>query len=318
MPARRRNRGGKWNAFFLLWVLLIAIALLLAGKWFVGLVMGFASDVVDEVEEVVVIPDPEPVTPPLSYEGFDAGRIIEDQQFFDVDAYTLDQISSFIAKWNAGCRTGLDGTECLADYVEETPSFEPDEYCEGGFQGGPGDTAADIIWKAARGCGINPQVLLTTLQKEQGLITASGFRLNESRYAIAMGYACPDHTNCDPQYFGFATQVYYAARQFRVYEHNPDQYMVDAERTDFIPYAPGDCDGADVFVENQATANLYNYTPYQPNEAALAGSEGPCSSFGNLNFYAYFNAWFGDEGVAQRSAGLDVAQSGASEEGEPG
>ncbi len=311
-PQRRRSRPGKWNAFFLLWVLVIAIALLLAGKWAVGFVMSLASNE-EEVEEEVVVPlDPEPFTPPLSFDGFNPSRIIEDEQFFDADAYSLDQISAFIAKWNKGCRTGRDDTVCLAEYVEQTPSFEPDQYCEGGFQGETNDTAANIIWKAAQGCGINPQVLLTTLQKEQGLITASGYRLNESRYAIAMGYACPDHANCDPQYFGFATQVYYAARQFRVYEQNPDQYMVDADRTDFIPYAPGDCGGSEVFVENQATANLYNYTPYQPNEAALAGSEGPCSSFGNLNFYAYFNAWFRDEGVAARSAGMSAPQSGQS------
>lgn len=302
-----RHRGGRWNAFFLLFVLVTVVIVFLAARWAVGLVID-AFSVGDkgaetEVERTPVVLDPEPVTPPLSFEGFDAGRIIEDEQFFNTDAYTLDQTAGFIAKWNEGCRTGVDGTVCLADYVENSPSFEADSYCPGGFEGAAGDTAASIIWKAAQGCGINPQVLLTTLQKEQGLVTASGYRLDETRYAIAMGYACPDSANCDPTYFGFATQVFYAARQFRVYEQNPEAYMVDAGREDFVPYAPGDCGGSVVFVENQATANLYNYTPYQPDEAALAGSSGPCSSFGNLNFYAYFNAWFRDEGVAAESAG---------------
>ena len=148
--------------------------------------------------------------------------------------------------------------------------------------------------------------LLTTLQKEQGLITASGHRLNETRYAIAMGYACPDSSHCDPQYFGFATQVYYAARQFRIYEARPDLFMTAAGREDFVPFAPGEeCGGARIFVENLATSNLYNYTPYQPNEAALSGAGGPCASVGNANFYAYFNAWFGTPEKAAESARLD-------------
>lgn len=236
------------------------------------------------------------MTPALSFEGFNPGRIIEDEQFFDADAYTPEQIQEFLDEWNDGCREGDDGTKCIAEYTEDSPSYEADQYCPGGFQGQEGDTVASIVWKAAQGCGINPQVLLTTLQKEQGLITASGHRLNETRYTIAMGYACPDDANCDPEYFGFANQVYHAARQFRVYEQNPDMFMVDAEREDFIPYGPGEeCGGTSVYVENQSTANLYNYTPYQPDEVALQGASGPCSSVGNLYFYAYFNAWFGGE-----------------------
>jgi hypothetical protein len=51
-----------------------------------------------------------------------------------------------------------------------------------------------------------------------------------------------------------------------------------------------------VRIENQATANLYNYTPYQPNAETLAHPKGPagsCSTFGNLNFSRIFNTWFG-------------------------
>jgi uncharacterized protein with LGFP repeats len=51
-----------------------------------------------------------------------------------------------------------------------------------------------------------------------------------------------------------------------------------------------------VFIYNQATAGLYNYTPYQPNAAALRagyGSGDDCSAYGNRNFYSYFTDWFG-------------------------
>lgn len=297
------SRGRRIRGQLLAFAVVIGFALVVYAVWqIIGPKSGpVAAHSTTEAEDLEALP-PEPMTPPLSYEGFNPANIISDEQFFDVDAYSLDQIESFIQRWNEGCRTGRDGTPCLAEYVEDTPSFEADQHCNG-FTGEAGDTAASIVWKAAQSCGINPQVLLTTMQKEQGLINASGRRLNETRFTIAMGYACPDFSNCDPEFFGFANQVYHAARQFRIYEHRPELFMTAAQREDFIPYAPGDeCGGSPVFVENLATSNLYNYTPYQPNEAALTGMGGPCASVGNANFYAYFNAWFKDADIAAQSA----------------
>ncbi len=314
-PQRRSSRGRRLAGIFGI------LAALAAGAYFVAAVVyiwvagpstadnplfpwyGTAEESHEEAPLPIDLP-PEPITPPLSFEGFNPANIISNEKFFDSDAYDLSQIEGFIAKWNKGCRTGIDGALCLGEFREDSPSFDADQYCPDGFVGEQSDSAASIIYKSARSCGINPQVLLTTLQKEQGLITASGHRLNETRYTIAMGYACPDSSRCDPDYFGFSTQVYYAARQMRVYEQNPHMFMTAAERQDFIPYAPGrECGGSEVFVENLATSNLYNYTPYQPDDAALAGSPGPCSSVGNLNFYAYFNAWFGTAEKAAESAG---------------
>ena len=261
---------------------------------FVALGIGACDSLVEPGEPVEVLP-PEPRTPPLSYEGFDPGNIISDEEFFDSSAMTEEQVEAFVNTWNDGCRTGIDGTPCLSEYREDTPSYTPDEYCPGGFEGGVGDTAASIIWKTSQSCGINPQVLLVTLQKEQGLITASGLRLNETRYAIAMGYACPDSSHCDPEFYGFANQVYHGARQMRIYQAHPENYSVVPWQTTEIKYAyPPECGSSPVYLENQATANLYNYTPYQPNDNAMVGIRGECESAGNLNFYAYFNAWFGN------------------------
>lgn len=234
-----------------------------------------------------------PVTPPLDFSGFDPSNIISDEEFFNDRALTQDQITAFITQWNDGCRPSPDGTPCLSSYREDTADIPADEYCDG-FAGQAGDTPASIISKTALSCGINPEVLLVMLQKEQGLITASGVKLVPSRYASAMGYACPDRQACDPQYAGFATQVFHAARQFRIYEGAPGMYDVIPGQVNTIRFHPDEaCGGSDVMVENQATANLYNYTPYQPNDAALAGHPGDqCSSWGNANFYAYYHAWF--------------------------
>ena len=238
---------------------------------------------------------PEPVTPPLSFEGFDPGNIIEDEQFYDSDAMDLAEVEDFIDQVNYGCSEGWENTPCLADYREDAPTFDADDYCFA-FQGEPDESAASIIYRAAQSCGISPKVLLVMLQKEQGLLTASGYRLSESRYSIAMGYGCPDTANCDSAFFGFGKQAYYAARQLRRYANEPGEYSIQPEQTNKIRYNPdSDCGKSKVYVENYATAGLYNYTPYQPNEAALAGDPDSCSSVGNLNFFAYYNAWFGQD-----------------------
>ncbi len=281
-------------------VLLFLLALVLAGIliWFVWVLLQLPatpvakdSEPASNVKEVV----PEPVTPPLSFEGFNPGRIIGDEEFYDSGAMNLQQVEDFIAEVNYGCREGWENTPCLAEYAEDAPTFPADDYCYA-FEGESEESAASILYRAAQSCGINPKVLLVMLQKEQGLLTASGFRLDETRYTIAMGYGCPDTENCDPTFFGFGQQTYYAARQLRRYATEPGEYSILPEQKNKIRYnANSKCGKGKVFVENYATAGLYNYTPYQPNKAALAGDPDSCSSVGNLYFYAYYDAWFGIE-----------------------
>ena len=99
------------------------------------------------------------------------------------------------------------------------------------------------------------------LQKEQSLLTAP----SASGYAKATGYACPDTAACDKKYLGFFNQVYRAAWQFREYTLHPDEwrYRIGAMPIQYHPNAA--CGASTVRIVNQATANLYNYTPYQPN-----------------------------------------------------
>jgi hypothetical protein len=237
---------------------------------------------------------PPPRAPKLEMAGFDPGFIVSDEVFYDATTMNRDQIAEFVNEWNDGCREGADGAPCLADYTEDSPTWMADAFCAGDFVGEKGDSAAAIIDKAAQACQVNPQVLLTILQKEQGLITASGHGLNLDKYAIAMGYGCPDGGSCDPKYMGFARQVYSAAHQFQMYRLQPAMYEVIGGQTNNIAYNPDpDCGSLEIYVENQATAGLYNYTPYQPTEATLKGMPELCSSWGNMNFYGLFNAWFG-------------------------
>lgn len=191
---------------------------------------------------------------------------------------------------------------CLKDYSQDVPSVGPDTYCNGSIAGAH-KSAAQIIFDVSQACGISPKVLIVLLQKEQGLVT-DDWPWNV-QYQKATGYYCPDDPNnpgwCDPAYAGFFNQVYNAAHQFQRYTKQPQNFNFAAGRTSNIQYNPNSaCGSSPVAIQNSSTAALYNYTPYQPNAAALSGLSDTnpgggdnCSAYGNRNFWWYFNRWFG-------------------------
>ena len=183
---------------------------------------------------------------------------------------------------------------CLKDYRMDVPSRPADSYCPGSIIAG-NKTAAQIIDDTAKACNINPAVLLVLLQKEQSLVTDDWPWGRQ--YEAATGYKCPDTAPCDPAFAGLFSQVYYGARQFQLYAKNPGNYNYRSGVTRAIQYNPDtSCGSSDVYIETQATAGLYNYTPYQPNQAALSAQRGTtvhCGAYGNLNFWRLFNDWFG-------------------------
>ncbi len=244
---------------------------------------------------VVVTATPPAAAADLS--RFDPGLIITDRSFTDSRAMDAGQIQSFLDARAASCVAGRDGTPCLRTARFDTATRAADDRCRGGYQGASGESAAQIIAKVAVACSISPRVILVTLQKEQGLVTASGTSLTASRYRSAMGFGCPDTAACDSRYYGFFNQVYQAAWQFQNYALNPTRYAHRAGATAQVRFHPdATCGSSPVRIANQATASLYNYTPYQPNAAALAAGYGTgdaCSSYGNRNFWSYYTDWFG-------------------------
>ncbi len=228
--------------------------------------------------------------------GFNAGNIISDEIFFQKQAMSAGDIQSFLNGKVPRCEPGYT---CLKDFAQSTTTRQADAMCTSTYEGRSRQTAAEIIYYVAQACGINPQVLLVTLQKEQGLVTHVW--PSDWRYTIAMGQGCPDTADCDSRYYGFFNQVYGAAWQLKRYANPPgtSQYFTwyAPGRTWNIRYNPdAGCGSSPVAVANQATANLYYYTPYQPNAAALMAGYGEgdgCSAYGNRNFYNYFTDWFG-------------------------
>ena len=226
---------------------------------------------------------------------FNAGNIISDAMFFDPNALTVAQIASFIAAKGANCQVGADGSPCLKNYRESTFTRPADGICDNQYPGAANETAAAIIWKVGQACNVSSKVLLVLLQKEQAFLTTTN--PTARKYQIAAGMGCPDTAACDTQYYGFYNQVYSAARQYQRYATYPTKYSYRAGFTNTIQWSPtASCGTSQVYIVNQATAGLYNYTPYRPNSAALRagyGSGDSCSAYGNRNFWLYFTDWFG-------------------------
>lgn len=224
--------------------------------------------------------------------GFNAGNLISDAKMYAPSTMSAAQIQAFLESKVPSCRSGY---VCLKDYRQDTLTKAPTKWCPGSYQGARGESAAAIISKAAKACGVNEQVLLVMLQKEQGLVTHVW--PSTWRYTIAMGYACPDNAACDTAYYGFQNQMYMAASQLKRYTMDSWFNWYPVGKVSNVRYHPNvNCGAGRVLIENKATAALYYYTPYQPNAAALAAGyrEGDaCSSYGNRNFYNYFTDWFG-------------------------
>lgn len=222
---------------------------------------------------------------------FDPGHLITDENFYNGNAMGASAVQDFIVARNSTCSSAF---ACLFNYRQDTPPMSASAYCQS-MPGQPSEPASSIIARVGAACGISQRALLVILQKEQSLVTSSS--PTRRSFEAATGFACPDTAACDSAYGGFFYQVYYAARQFQVYKAHPTSFNHQPLSTNAIRYHPDPaCGTSEVFILNSATAGLFNYTPYQPNPAALGnlyGTGDACSAYGNRNFWRIWTDWFG-------------------------
>ncbi|MDN5275173.1 MAG: hemagglutinin-like protein [Candidatus Saccharibacteria bacterium] len=255
--------------------------------------------------------------------GFDPGRIIDDAIFYDPGSMGgPSNIQNFLNAHVPACDTwgtqpsgygnlnnaqyaqqikGWPGPPyvCLNNYYEN-PSTGETSFEKGGGAFSGGVSAAQIIYDAAQTYHINPKVLLVMLRKESLNLFSDSWPM-KSQYKYAMGYACPDSgpgysANCQSDKAGFYKQMTYAAWQLRYYYDHMGSYNYAPGQWNTIQYSPDpNCGTKDVYIQNYATASLYIYTPYTPNDAALNSYPGtaPCGAYGNRNFYFFWQEWFG-------------------------
>ena len=227
------------------------------------------------------------------FSNFNPGNIISDGVMSNANAMSVEEIQRFLTSKNACKDTNIAKAKSypgLRYHIENGHfvclSEETFEY------NGQKQTAAQVIYDAARDFQINPQVLIVLLEKEQGLITDTW--PNHIQYRSATGFGCPDTAECDSKYYGFRNQVRNAASMFHsVLSGGWTNYPVGKN---YVQYHPNpNCGGSVINIENRATSALYRYTPYQPNVGALANYPGTsyCGAYGNRNFYVTFRQWFG-------------------------
>lgn len=173
---------------------------------------------------------------------FDPEYIISDNQLTDNQSMTLEQIQRFLEE--AGGALGkyrtvdIDGKE---------------------------KSAAEIIYRAGREYGINPQILIVLLQREKSLITKKSPTKDD--YNWATGFTCYDSLSPVPRFRGFARQVDRAAWRFRYYLEHPWQFQfrVGIQTTTLVNWKDRTFTGEYgrfVMPKNMATAGLYNYAPH--------------------------------------------------------
>lgn len=213
--------------------------------------------------------------------AFDKNLIIDDMVFDNVSTMNESDIHTFLNSFPNGCLKNYNAPEPL-DY---------NSY-------GSNVPASRVIYKASRLWGINPQVILTTLQKEQAIITG-GIGCDPQRYNAAMGMGCPDGGACPaPAYAGFHQQVTKGSWQLKfnkerslgnvawngdgsLYYSGPMTEGVHKRsiNSTAIPYdGLHTINGETVYMSNGATASLYRYTPHFS---------------GNRSFVTIFESWFG-------------------------
>ena len=245
-----------------------------------------------------------------SLANFRPGNIISDYIMSDYMSMTIPDIDSFLhnhgncndtntakASWYPSLHYHIEDGHfvCLAD---ERFAASGSNYGDLLGEDEESQTAAEIIYEVSQKYKINPQVFIVLLEKEQGLISDSW--PNSIQYRSATGFGCPDTAPCDSEYYGLKNQLESAAWLFRtVLDGGWTNYPLGEN---FIYYNPNRaCGGSIVNIENLATSSLYRYTPYQPNQAALAAGYGTvtCGAYGNRNFYLFFMDWFGDPTITK-------------------
>lgn len=230
---------------------------------------------------------------PAALSKFDPSTIIDDELFFNASAMSAAEIQAFLNQKIGSCRNEsclniLRASFSSRDRVQSGRTGRV--ICER-FSGGS-MLVAEAIYRLQVACGISAAVVLVMLQKEQGLVTSKAPSAGAIR--AAMGANCPDTAPCDPAHAGIGPQLVAGITQLKTYRaagfaRQPGRH--------FMQYSPtSTCGGSTIVLSNYATAALYNYTPYQPNAAALTAGYGvgdKCSSYGNRNFFNYYTDWFG-------------------------
>jgi len=231
--------------------------------------------------------------------GFNPNVLIQDASFYDMKTFGGPEgIQRFLE--SKGSILANTSPDFLAKLGEPADPALKQALGDPQPSAGRLRTAAELIWDASRASSLNPQVILVTLHKEQGLVGSVDPNRLQTALNRAMGFDCPDYSGCGNLFPGFYYQL------FGNVDTGGNRYMGAAKslmrsfatpggRGPSIAGVPakvgstvqisntlGGFDGIPasqtVTLGNLATAALYRYTPHVFN--------------GNYNFWNFFTSWF--------------------------
>jgi hypothetical protein len=219
--------------------------------------------------------------------NYNPSDLIDNPTFTDSSTMSALDIQAFLNNTGSGLASYSDVEACdstIAPYYT---------HC------GQTISAAQIIYDASQAYGINPRVILATLEKEQSLVTDP--TPSPSQINCAMGY------NSCSNYVGFFTQVDNGAWDLMY------RYEGALQNASWLSWSPAThyaCSAASslysaglypgnvvtfydpggtaetVTLATAATASLYCYTPY-------VGPYSVTGYSGSYNFVYYYQLWFG-------------------------
>ena len=231
---------------------------------------------------------------PAQAADYNNSHLMDDQIFDNVGSMNEAQITAFLAGSDgrlAGGSTCLksfstpnfhfDGTNWRYGDINTTNPTDPNYSHRWDLAFGPANiTAAQAIYQVSQQWGLNPQVVLATLEKEETLI--SGTACDAWRYNSAVGYGCPDSGGCNPKYLGFSRQILWGSWQLKfnkersygntAWDGDGDisyvGYMTQGAYRRCNACSTINFDGNAVIdtqtihLDNGTTASLYTYTPH--------------------------------------------------------
>lgn len=240
---------------------------------------------------------------------YTGGRIIDDTILLNASSMNPDNIQAFLSGKGSGLASFVATFDCASTGTQSAQAYQTS-----GAPCGQSASAAQIIYYASQVYGINPKVVLATLQKEQSLVTTpnpSSWQINQ-----AMGYGCPDSGGCGASNFLYQLDngTWLLRYHFERARGNMDYWFHSTSWVCGVPknyYRPSLYPGQNVsfyddagtlyttlWLTNAASSTMYCYTPHAYNNPQglyglpIAGTTGQYYS-GSYNFVTYYERWFG-------------------------
>ena len=166
---------------------------------------------------------------PAEARTFNPNKILDDDEMFGENALSKTAIQRFLERENS----------VLSRFTQVVE--------------GVAKKASEIVWEIGQKHEVSSKFLLATLEKEQGLLHSS--QATQRALDWATGYSCFGG-GCNEKHRGFFNQVEATAETQEIYRQRANQFGFR------VGMATKSFDGLEVTPQNQATANLYIYTPY--------------------------------------------------------